>query len=227
MGMIRRLTGFFREAAAMELGVYAANGAYFLVLALVPALGLIRTLPAFMAEPVGRLLEAMFPPGLEVLAGKTRGNPVLGIAAVWSASKGLYGLLRGLKVIYGTPGYRGWLAGRLLCLGYALGGLILGLAALPLAGWVFPGGMAPAVQTAAFWGLYLAASGGKSGVLGAAAGAVGASCGCMILTGGYALLLQKNPGGTLYGVGGGLLLVYLWAWTVLLGAFFHVKLWRK
>jgi len=224
--MIKRLMGLCREVADMGLGVYAANGAYFLVLALVPAVGLVEMLPQVLAEPVERLLGEVFPPGLEALTGADGRSPALGIVAVWSASKGLYGLLRGLRVIYGTSGGRGWFLGRLLCLIYALGAMVAGLALLPLAEWVIRGGTvtALAVLTAAFTGLYLTASRRRTGAPGAAVGAAGASCLCLGMSRLYSLLLGR---GALYGVAGGLLLVYFWAWTVLLGGIFHAKLWRN
>ena len=223
MNMGKRIQKVYREVSSLGLGVYAANGAYFLVLAVVPALGLIRNLPGMVAEPVERILGEVLPVGLEGVAG---GRSALGIAAVWSASKGLYGLWQGVQVIYGNREHRGWLAGRLLCLGYALAGLSLGMVVLPLALWVIPGGAALAlvVQTAAFAGLYLAASRRRKGVLWTAAGA---SCGCMVLARGYRYVLSFVPRQALYSVAGGLLFVYLWAWTVLLGAVFHAKLWRK
>lgn len=223
---IERVFRLGREVAALGLGVYAANGAYFLVLALVPAVGLVEMLPQVLAEPVGRLLGEVFPPGLEALTGVTGRSPALGIVAVWSASKGLYGLLRGLRVIYGTSGGRGWFLGRLVCLVYALGAMVAGLALLPLAEWMTSGTAvtALAVLTAAFTGLYLTACRRRTGASGAAVGAAGASCVCLVLSRLYGKLLGR---GALYGVAGGLLLVYLWAWTVLLGAVFHAKVLRN
>lgn len=211
----------FREVADMGLGVYAANGAYFLVLAALPVLGLVNALPEAVAEPIRRLLGEI-PTGVQFRA------PVLGIAAVWSASRGVYGLLGGLRVIYGTR-RAAWLGERLICLGYALGAGTLGLMMLPLTQWVAAEGMLPAlaVQTAAFVGLYLTASRGKAGIWGAAVGAAGASCGCMGVGLVYRAVGKLMPHRGLYDLAGGLLALYLWAWVVLLGAVFHGKIWRN
>ena len=222
---MKQVVKLFREVGDMGLGVYAACAAYFLVLAAAPGMVLVEGLPGPVGEPVKRLLGEVFPAGWKP-EGIAEGTPVLGIAAVWSASKGLYGLLKGLRVIYGNTGRRGWLAGRLLCLGYVLTGLALGMAVLPLAQRVIAwgAGLALAAQTAAFAGLYLAASRGKGRVPGALGGAAGASCICLGLTRIYGRVLKMTPGVPLYSAAGGLILAYLWAWTVLLGAFFHSKI---
>jgi membrane protein len=42
------------------------------------------------------------------------------LAALWSAGKGIYGLMKGLNAIYGVTEHRGWLRTRLLCAVYMI-----------------------------------------------------------------------------------------------------------
>lgn len=228
MRWLERVFRLGRETAALGLGVYAANGAYFLVLSVFPGLELaallVDTLPGMAGLALGQLLESYFPRGLEgLLGGSFPGRtPVLGIVAVWSASRGMYGLILGLMAVYGKEEVGSWLGRRLLCLGLALTFLAALLLVIPLAAAVLPGGFvaALAVQTPVFAGLYLTVSGRKKGLLPALAGAGVAAAAC---TG----LLQLFPHRALTGVAGALVLVYLWAWIVLLGAVFHAKLLRN
>ena len=122
----------------MQIPVYAANACYFLAISIFPALLLLlaslRYTP-LSATDLLRLLEGILPGALmgaaESLIVSTYYNSsgaVLGIsaiAALWSASLGIHGLLTGLNNIYGVQEDRSWLYTRLISVGYTFVFLIL------------------------------------------------------------------------------------------------------
>ena len=127
-----------RELAALQIPVYAANACYFLAISIFPALLLILAslrYTALSATDLIRLLEGILPGALmgaaESLIVSTYYNSSAGLvgisalAALWSASRGIHGLLAGLNRIYDVPEDRGWLYTRLICVGYTFVLLLL------------------------------------------------------------------------------------------------------
>lgn len=123
---------------SMQIPVYAANACYFLAISLFPALLLILAslrYTALSATDLIRLLENLLPSALmgaaESLIVSTYYNSsgaLLGISAVaalWSASRGIHGLLTGLNNIYGVQEDRGYFYTRLISVGYTFVFLIL------------------------------------------------------------------------------------------------------
>ena len=90
-------------------------------------LGILRSTPLGPADLM-YLLEGFLPPDLQGLAWELietvyarTTRTVLSLSAltaVWSAGKGIYGLMKGLNAIYGTAEHRGWIRTRLLCAVY-------------------------------------------------------------------------------------------------------------
>lgn len=122
----------------MQIPLYAANACYFLAIAIFPALLLVLAslrYTALSATDLIRFLEGILPSALmgavESLIVSTYYNStgtLLGISAVaalWSASRGIHGLLTGLNRIYDVRENRGWLETRLICVGYTFVFLIL------------------------------------------------------------------------------------------------------
>ena len=135
---MKRLENLVFNIASMQIPVYAANACYFLAIALFP--GLLLILASLRYTPLSatdliRLLEGILPSALmgaaESLIVSTYYNSsgaVLGIsviAALWSASLGIHGLLTGLNNIYGVQEDRSWLYTRLISVGYTFVFLIL------------------------------------------------------------------------------------------------------
>ena len=135
---MKRLENLVINIASMQIPVYAANACYFLAIALFP--GLLLILASLRYTPLSatdliRLLEGILPSALmgaaESLIVSTYYNSsgaVLGIsaiAALWSASLGIHGLLTGLNNIYGVQEDRSWLYTRLISVGYTFVFLIL------------------------------------------------------------------------------------------------------
>ena len=122
----------------MQIPVYAANACYFLAISIFPALLLLlaslRYTP-LSATDLLRLLEGILPGALmgaaESLIVSTYYNSSAGLlsisalAALWSASRGIHGLLTGLNRIYGVHEDRTWLYTRLISVGYTFVFLLL------------------------------------------------------------------------------------------------------
>lgn len=120
-----------RRIVSMQIPVYAANACYFLILAVFPALLLILASVPYLpysAEDLIHLLEAVLPTALmgaaESFVVSTYYNSsgailsISAITALWSASRGIVGLLTGLNHIYGVHEDRGYIYTRLISVFY-------------------------------------------------------------------------------------------------------------
>lgn len=120
-----------KRLASMRIPVYAANTCYFLVLAVFPALLLILASVPYLpysAEDLIQLLAAVLPSALmgaaESFVVSTYYNAsgaivsISAVTALWSASRGIMGLLTGLNHIYGVQEDRGYLYTRLISVFY-------------------------------------------------------------------------------------------------------------
>ena len=138
-----RMKNLIYNIADMPIPVYAANACYFLAISIFPALLLLlaslRYTP-LSATDLLRLLEGILPGALmgaaESLIVSTYYNSSAGLlsisalAALWSASRGIHGLLTGLNRIYGVHEDRTWLYTRLISVGYTILFLLLVIATL-------------------------------------------------------------------------------------------------
>lgn len=128
MARLRRL---IRRIAGLGMPLYAANVCYFLVLSLFPGLLLILASLRYTrlsANDLILFLEDLLPgallPFAEGLIVSTYYNAgaaaisLSAVAAVWSASRGIYGLMAGLNRVYGVREDRGWLRKRLISVAY-------------------------------------------------------------------------------------------------------------
>ena len=128
---VRKIAEGFRQIRSLHITTYAGYASYFLILSLFPGLvlmlGILRTTP-LGPEDLMYLLEGFLPDDLRGLAWELMDHidtrttrtvlSVSALAAVWSAGKGIYGLMKGLNVIYGVTEHRGWIRTRLLCAVY-------------------------------------------------------------------------------------------------------------
>ncbi len=139
-GLIGRTVHLVRTISELNIPLYAANAGYFIVLSLFPALVLLLSLLRYTGLQVSSFLEVMdtIVPGplMETLSGVVfnayERSPagLVGISAVtalWSASRGVYGLLTGLNAIYGVSEDRGFIYTRTISVVYtfALFGVLL------------------------------------------------------------------------------------------------------
>ncbi len=144
-GLIGRSVHLFRAVSDLRIPVYAANACYFIVLAVFPSLvlllGLLQYTP-LEVERLGEMLDGVLPEamleGAEELILLTYDKisaSVLGLSAVsilWSASRGVYGLLTGLNAVYGVAEDRGYFYTRLISVAYTFALLLVLLLTLAL-----------------------------------------------------------------------------------------------
>lgn len=144
-GMLGKVRIMVRRVQRMNIPRNAADACYFLVLALFPALvlalGILRytTLDAqdLMDWLTGFLPRALWSSAenLVIQAYAYTGVGMVGLSAVvalWSASKGIYGILRGLNEIYGVEEDRGWFYTRGISVVYTFAFLVVLLLSLAL-----------------------------------------------------------------------------------------------
>jgi len=121
-GLIGKTVGILKDIASLDIPVHAANACYFIILAVFPTLVLLMSLLRYTGLDVidlVHMLEGVIPtallPEAEQLILNTyesTSKAVIGLSAataLWSASRGIYGLLTGLNAVYGVSEDRGWL----------------------------------------------------------------------------------------------------------------------
>ena len=144
-GLIGKAVHLGRTVAELRIPLYAANACYFMVLAVFPALllllGLLRYTP-LEVEGLGEMLRGILPEallaGAEELILLTYDNTsgaAVGLSAVtviWSASRGVYGVLTGLNAVYGVSEDRGYFYTRFISVAYTFAFLLILLLTLAL-----------------------------------------------------------------------------------------------
>ena len=144
-GLIGKTVHMVQSIADLHVPLYAANAGFFIVLAVFPALVLILSLLRYtglqvhaLVEVLGGILPGALMDTAEELVVNTYENSsgaVVGVSAVtalWSASRGVYGLLTGLNAIYGVAEDRGFFHTRLISVGYTFLLLLVLLLSLTL-----------------------------------------------------------------------------------------------
>ena len=141
----KRIAGAVREIRSLHITTYAGYAGYFIILSLFPTLvlmlGILRYTP-LAPENLMDLMEGFLPPsladrawGLLLGAYENSSRTVISLSALvalWSAGKGIYGLMKGLNAIYGASEHRGWIRTRLLCAVYLVFFLLVLLLTLAL-----------------------------------------------------------------------------------------------
>lgn len=130
-GLIGRVWYLTQRILQMRIGLYAANAGYFIVLSIFPTLVLLLGLLRYTGLDTGdllSLLEGVIPAALLPVVEKliisayaytsTAVVSVSVVGALWSASRGIYGLLMGLNGIYGVQEDRGYFYTRALSMLY-------------------------------------------------------------------------------------------------------------
>lgn len=144
-GLVGKSVRLWRSVASLKVPLYAANASFFIVMAVFPALllllGILQHTP-LEVERLGEMLSGLLPEafteGAEELILTTYDSlsgTVLGLSAattLWSAGRGMYGVLTGLNAIYGVEENRGYLRTRLISMAYTLAFLLVLLLTLML-----------------------------------------------------------------------------------------------
>ncbi len=131
MQTIEKIRSLCRRIGSYQIPIYAGNATFFIVLAAIPALMLILSLLQFTPYTIddfNALLEDVLPHALMPLITYITGEmfsvnagaviSISAIAALWSASRGVLGVLNGLNAIYGAAETRSYLFKRLISLVY-------------------------------------------------------------------------------------------------------------
>lgn len=137
-GLLGRAYRLIGSLAVTKVGVYASSACYFIALALFPSLvlllGLLRytglEVRSLIAMLEGVLPQALLPQAKQLVLNTymaTSGTlvSVSALTALWSASRGVYGLVKGLNAAYGVTETRGYLRTRLMSVGYTFAFLVL------------------------------------------------------------------------------------------------------
>lgn len=130
-GFLGKTVGLWRSLARLRVPVYAANASFFMVLAVFPGLLLLLGLLRYTSlevERLGEMLAGFLPEalaeGAEELILLTYDNTsgiTLGLSVVttlWSAGRGVYGMIAGLNAVYEVEETRGYFQIRLLSVVY-------------------------------------------------------------------------------------------------------------
>lgn len=130
-GLIGRAVSLMRQLQEMNIPSHAANAGYFIVLAVFPMLVLILSVLRYTdldAEDLMNLLGGFLPDALLPAARRLIVNTyahtssavvsVSAVSALWSASRGVYGVLMGLNSIYGVREDRGYFYTRAISVVY-------------------------------------------------------------------------------------------------------------
>jgi membrane protein len=131
MEVIRKGYKVIKYILSLRVPIYASYAGYFLILSAFPSLILLLSLLRYAGLEVevltgairGVIPEALFPAAkrLIVLAYQGTTGGILSfsaITALWSASRGVYGLLTGLNSIYGVREDRGYICTRTISIVY-------------------------------------------------------------------------------------------------------------
>lgn len=151
-GLIGKTVHVIRMVQSLRIPLHAANACYFIVLAVFPALLLLLEIlrhTPLEVEWLGELLYGILPPALAegaealiLLTYDNAGGALVGVSAataLWSASRGIFGVLTGLNAIYGASEDRGYFHTRFISVLYMFAFLLILL--LTLALYVFGEGL--------------------------------------------------------------------------------------
>lgn len=235
-GFIGKSIRFARWVLSLGIRVHAAGAGFFIALSVFPGLllllGLLRFTP-LEVERLGELLASLLPEALApaaeelvLLTYDASSGTAIGISALttlWSASRGVYGLIGGLNAVYGVKETRSYFHRRWISVVYTLGFLLVLLLALGMHmfGQLLLGIHAPkllplllfAVQilllTEAFRGLPDRVGRFRDGLPGALFGALG----WLVFTDLYSVYIRRyarltNVYGSVYGVALSMLWLY-------------------
>lgn len=256
-GLIGKMAVLLQRLRRMNIPIHAANAGYFIVLSVFPmlvlVLGVLR-MTELDAADLMNFISGYLPAALRDEARTLiihtyayTGAAMVSFSAVgalWSSSRGIYGILRGLNAIYDVREDRGWLYKRVISVGYTflfLVVLVLSLVVnvfgeyllgqLPKGKlWRFLSGLVNfrfilmlALQTAVFSAMYTVLPNRKNTFRDSLPGAVTASLGWSIFSDLFSLYVEHFGGyrgvyGSVYAVALGMLWLYFCLCLLFFGA---------
>jgi membrane protein len=142
---IRRIISHIEDLSKLQIPILASSACYFLALAVFPALVLLISLIRYTPLDITTIfavLEGVLPDALMpyaqnlILSTYNNASGALislsAITALWSASRGIHGLLSGLNVIYDVVEDRNFLLTRIISVGYTFAFIVVLLLTLVL-----------------------------------------------------------------------------------------------
>ena len=142
---MKRLQRLARYLAEQKVPLYAANASFFLILSVFPTLVVLLALMRYtglQVEIFTDLVAEVVPGALMPLVNRlvlsayvnSTGTvlSISAVAALWSASRGMYSFVTGLNAIYEVKENRGYFRTRLISMGYTLAFLVVLLLTLVL-----------------------------------------------------------------------------------------------
>ena len=140
-----RISALIVYLSRQRIGIHAAGAGYFIVLSVFPLLVLVLALLRYTGLQVETLTDligaylpnALLPSAKRLIISTYRNTSgaVISLSALtglWSASRGVYGLLTGLNIIYEVPENRGYFYTRGISIFYTLLFLLMLLVTLVL-----------------------------------------------------------------------------------------------
>lgn len=254
-GLLGKTCSVIHRIQAMRIGLYAANAGYFIVMSIFPALVLLLSLLRYTSLDAGDLLSALkgvvpeaLLPAAENLIVSTYAYTssavvsVSAVSALWSASRGIYGLLLGLNAIYGVQENRGYFYTRSISVLYTFLFLLVLLLTLVLnvfgesllqmlpaaqgAFWEFLAEIIDLrfllmllLQTALFSAMFMALPNRKNSFSDSFPGAIFASAGWLLFSNLYSVYVDHFSGyatiyGSVYAVALSMLWLYVCLWLL-------------
>lgn len=130
-GLIGKTVALGRQLQRARIPHHAAHAGYFILLSVFPLLVLILSILRYTALDAGDLMdlvEVYIPVALKTTVEKIviqtyayTGTAMISVSALgslWSASRGIYGILLGLNAVYEVHEDRGWLYTRIVSVFY-------------------------------------------------------------------------------------------------------------
>ena len=248
-GLLGRVYHTARDISALRIPMHAAYASYFIILSLFPALLLILSILSYTSLDVANFLDFLqdfLPSALMATAKKlvysvyrNSSGAVVGLSAVtalWSASRGIFGLLQGLNAIYDVAEKRSYFYTRFISLLYTFvfflvlvltlllhvfGNTILGmlaLAELPVVSFLINlidlrFLLLLLLQSLAFTVMFMALPGRRNGFLESLPGGVLSSLGWLVYSDIFSIYVENfnrysNIYGSVYAVALGMLWLY-------------------
>lgn len=139
---MKKLFNFIRDFSARIMGdfvgAFAAQSAFFIIIAFIPFLMLLITLVQFLPlshDSMRDVALTFLPQSLQVFVASivdeiyTKGSfaiiSVTAVSALWSVSKGMLSMLYGLQVVYHIKNERNYFYNRLISMVYTLGLIVI------------------------------------------------------------------------------------------------------
>ena len=257
---VRKVTGYVRK---MHIPVYASHASFFITLSAFPMLLLLVSILRYTGisvDTLTELLEGIIPSALIPFVKKqifsayqsTTGTllSLSALMALWSSSRGIYGLRNGLNSVYGVMENRGWFYTRVVSVGYTFAFLIVLLLTLVLhvfgttllqlvpEGWAFFARILNQrffllliLQTVVFTAMYMVLPNRRNPLFDSFPGAVLSSIGWLILSDLYSRYVENFSGyanvyGSIYAVALSMLWLYCCVSILFYGGALNVYLTR-